>query len=227
MSEAFDKKLTTNDEFKSKRFVKPSEESDTIYLDDAELQEMQNYDLSGNLRLDNVRDLFLIGSYTALRFSDLSALKPHNIADGFIRIKQIKTGDPVIIPVHSVVQKVLDKYNGNTPRPISNVKLNLYIKELGKLLPSLQKIETKTITEGGNKLTKTKQKWELLVTHTMRRSFATNEYKRKVIDVLQIMSITGHKTEKAFLKYIRVTLEEHAQTIKILWAAAENKLRIA
>jgi integrase len=227
MSEAFDKKLTSNDTFKSKRFVKPTEEADTIYLNDAELKEMQELDLSNNPRLDNVRDLFLIGCYTALRFSDLSALRSKNIADGLIRIKQIKTGKPVIIPVHSVVKVVLRKYDGNTPRPISNVKMNLYLKELGQLMPSLKKNETKTITKGGNKVTVTMQKWELLTTHTARRSMATNEYKRKVIDVLQIMSITGHTTEKAFLKYIRVTPEEHANDIAKLWEKYENKLKIA
>jgi hypothetical protein len=31
------------------------------------------------------------------------------------------------------------------------------------------------------------------------------------------MGITGHKKEKAFLKYIKVTPKEHAKLLKLLW----------
>lgn len=42
--------------------------------------------------LDRVRDLFLIGAYTGLRFSDFSRLEASNIEGNFIRLKQQKTG---------------------------------------------------------------------------------------------------------------------------------------
>ena len=54
------------------------------------------------------------------------------------------------------------------------------------------------------------KKWECVVAHTGRRSFATNMYKRN-FPTLMIMRITGHKTEKAFLSYIKVTEEENAE----------------
>ena len=38
------------------------------------------------------------------------------------------------------------------------------------------------------------------------------------------MAITGHKTEKAFLKYIKVTPKEHAEKMKYLWETRESKL---
>lgn len=224
LAEATEKQINTNMFFKSRYFVKQSEEADTIYLNDAELKEMIDLDLSENERLQNVRDLFIIGCYTGLRFSDFSILKPKNIKDGFIRITQSKTGDPVVIPVHSVVKKVLQKYKGDTPRTISNVKLNLYLKELGQKMKSLGKTETKTITKGGVKIIKTVQKWELLTSHSARRSFATNEFKAGT-PTLTIMAITGHKTEKSFLKYIRVSPDEHAQKIKTLWDKRNKKLR--
>jgi len=216
MSEAVEKRLTTNTIFKSKRFVKPSEDSDSIYLNEAELKQIKALNLKDNPRLDNIRDLFLIGCYTGLRFSDYSILKPQNINDGFIKIKQVKTGSPIVIPVHSVVKKILEKHKGKLPKSISNVKTNEYLKEIAEMAPLLKEIVSKEITKGGSQITQMREKWELVTSHTARRSFATNEYKAGT-QTLMIMAITGHKTEKSFLKYIRVTPDEHAIKLKALW----------
>ena len=148
----------------------------------------------------------MIGCYTGLRFSDYSILKPQNINDGFIKIKQVKTGSPIVIPVHSVVKKILEKHNGKLPKSISNEKTNEYLKE----------IVSKEITKGGSQITQMREKWKLVQSHTARRSFATNEYNAGT-PPLVIMAITGHKTEKSFLKYIRVTPDEHAIKLKSLW----------
>ena len=56
------------------------------------------------------------------------------------------------------------------------------------------------------------KKYELVSTHTARRSGATNMY-IAVIPTLAIMKITGHKTEKAFLKYIKISEEENAEML--------------
>jgi integrase len=65
----------------------------------------------------------------------------------------------------------------------------------------------------------------LVSSHTARRSFATNMYKSGFTSI-SIMTITGHKTEKAFLTYIRVTQEEHAKKLREHWQQG-YKLRIA
>jgi integrase len=225
LSEATEKGANSNMAYKSRYFIKQSEDADTIYLNTEELEEMKDLNLTDNRKLSNVRDLFLVGCYTGLRFSDFSILKPENIVKGFIRITQTKTGAPVVIPVHPVVKQILKNNGGNPPRTISIEKLNTYLKELGRLMPSLEKIETKTITKGGQKVVRSIKKCEMLTTHAARRSFATNEFKAGT-PTLTIMAITGHKTEKSFLRYIRVTLDEHAQKIKDLWDKRESNLRV-
>lgn len=227
LAEATERGVNTTMAFKSKYFIKQSEEADTIYLNENELSQVRKLNLKDNPRLDNVRDLLLIGCYTGLRISDLLALKQKNINDGFIRIKQIKTSDPVTIPVHPVVKEILAKYQGGTPRPISKVKMNLYLKELGQMVELLKQPVIKTFTKGGEKQEVEKKKWQLLTSHAMRRSFATNEYKKGVLTTLEIMALTGHSTETSFLKYIKVTPEEHAISAKKKWEKKENKLRIA
>ncbi|MCA6439134.1 MAG: hypothetical protein IM581_04350 [Chitinophagaceae bacterium] len=72
-----------------------------------------------------------------------------------------------------------------------------YLKEVGWEIACLKKTVVKNITkEGINKQTSF-AKWEMLTTHTARRSFATNEFLAGT-PALTIMAITGHKTERLF-----------------------------
>lgn len=217
LNEATERGLNTNLQYRSRKFSVTNEATDAIYLNEKEVQELEALDLTCNKRLESVRDLFLVGCYTGLRYSDYSILKPEQIKNGFIETTQVKTGDPVVIPIHPTVEKILEKYNGRLPCSISNQKTNEYLKELGRLLPALQTTTSKTYTKGGVKVTTTNQKWEVLCSHTARRNFATNEYLAGT-PTLTIMAITGHKTEKAFLRYIKLTPNEHAKLLKLHWS---------
>ena len=66
---------------------------------------------------------------------------------------------------------------------------------------------TKWRTEGGKRIESHYQKWELMTTHTARRSFATNAFLAKV-PVKLIMDITGHSSPKTFYSYIKITKEQ-------------------
>lgn len=223
LAEATRRKLNTNLEFKQPHFVKVSEEADTIFLNESELQEILKLKLDE--RLGNARDLFLIGCYTGLRFSDFSVLKARNIHDGFIRIKQVKTSEAVTIPVHPIVKKILAKRKGEPPKYISNADLNKFIKEVCQQCTKLKVTQDKTTTRGGTKVTVNYAKWELVSTHTARRSFATNEFLAGT-PTLTIMAITGHKSEKAFLRYIRVAGDDHAKIMKGLWEKRNNLVAV-
>jgi hypothetical protein len=216
LNEATERGINKNLQFKSRKFSVPSEESDTIFLNDDELVQMLSLDLSNKERLEKVRDLFIVACFTGLRFGDFSTLNMDKISNGFIRIKQIKTENKVVIPIHIKVDEIIIKYKGNIPESISNQKTNEYLKEIGELLPLLNIIVTKTITKGGKRITTMHRKWELLVSHTARRSFATNEFLAGT-PTLTIMAITGHKTEKAFYKYIKITPDGHARKLKEAW----------
>ena len=56
--------------FESKRFRVVREQPDTIYLTQLELDELSQIDFGDNRRLEIVRDLFLVGCYTRVRYSD-------------------------------------------------------------------------------------------------------------------------------------------------------------
>lgn len=216
LNEALDLHLTSNTSFKTKRFVVLRENSDSIYLNKEELEELKNHDLSNKPSLERVRDLFLIGCYTGLRYSDYSILTTENIRNGFIQISQTKTGAPVTIPIHNAIKGLLEKYHGTFPKQLTNQKTNQYLKELGKEIKCLQKTVTKNITKEGANKQNNYAKWEMLTTHTARRSFATNEFLAGT-PTLTIMAITGHKTEKAFLRYIKLNSADHAKLLKDHW----------
>lgn len=211
LSNAQDAGIPVNDDFRKKAFSKPKEETDAIYLSEDELMAMYNHDFSNMPKLDKVRDLFLIGSYTGLRFSDLSQMNNDNITDNTITIKTIKTGVSVVIPLHPVVRSILKKHAGNLPKMPSNQKFNDYIKDIAKRsgVNTPVKIER---TKGELTTKTTVPKHELTTSHTARRSFATNAFLSD-IPAISIMEITGHKTESAFMKYIKISQEENARKL--------------
>ena len=225
LNNATEQGVNTNFAFKSHRFKVISEESENIYLNETELIQIDKLDLTDKPKLDNVRDLFLIGCYTGLRFSDLSHLTNDDIKGDFIHIRQQKTGNPVLIPLHPVVKKIWQKHGNKPPRNISNQRFNEYIKEVCRLA-GIDSPEHKAITKGGIKQSVKYKKYELVTSHTARRSFATNLYKSGFPST-SIMQITGHRTERAFLKYIKVTPEEHAKMLQLHWANTGQYLSVA
>ncbi|QMW02473.1 site-specific integrase [Spirosoma foliorum] len=202
--------LHTNTVFQHRDFRRLVEEVDNVYLSSQELALLSKYDLANNNRLDRIRDLFLIGCYTGLRFSDFSELRPENITHNgqILTRKTLKTGERVSIPLNPVILSILKKYDGVPPRTITNQRMNNYLKELCQLAGFTERVEVGR-TKGGLRQTRVLEKWELVTTHTARRSFATNAYLAGVPTV-SIMKITGHKSESVFLKYIKISSEQNA-----------------
>ncbi len=220
LNDAASKGIAVKQDYRNRKFKVVHENADSIYLSESELEQLRAFDLAGKERLERVRDLFLVGCYTGLRFSDLTNLRPQFIKNGFIRIEQQKTADKVVIPCHEVVTAMLKKYKGALPRAISNQKMNDYLKEVCRLA-GITSVETKAQTKAGKRVTTSSEKWEMVSTHTARRSFATNMYLLG-IPALTIMQITGHRTEKAFMKYIKLDREQHAQVMALHWQNATS-----
>lgn len=205
--------LHDNTDYQKKAFTRPKEETTAVYLNDDELMRIYNLDLSDNKKLDNVRDWFIIASYTGLRFSDLSSLTNNNIKDDVIEIKTSKTGATVTIPLHSYVKQILEKHKFSLPKIVSNQKFNEYIKNVAEEA----KINDPVLMEeirGNLKTQKAEPKHKLITAHTARRSFATNAFLAGV-PTIQIMKLTGHKTEKVFMTYIKITGKENARKLQL------------
>lgn len=68
-------------------------------------------------------------------------------------------------------------------------------------------------TRGGKMITEVKQKWQLISSHTARRSAATNMYLTGRFNTYEIMALTGHTTEKSFFRYIKVSNEDISKNL--------------
>lgn len=193
------------------------EPTEAVYLSFAELEQIQSLDLSDNKRLDNVRDWLIISCYTGQRISDFMRFDTSMIEKRkdkhLLTFVQQKTNKKVTIPFLDEAREIVNKNNGKFPRSISHQKYNDYLKELCKLAgidePTQGTIK-QPITENKNKSRNDYRmvkgiypKYELISSHVGRRSFATNFYGKVPTSVL--IGITGHSTEKMFLKYIRKT----------------------
>jgi integrase len=216
LTEATEDGVNTNLKFKGKAFATKKVVKDAIHLTESELESMYNLDFSKNERLDKVRDLFLIGAWTGLRISDFMDIKPENIKqnkDGYYFEKiQFKTKDKVLIPLNDTVLAILKKYNNILPT-ISDQNFNRYIKEVAAMIPTLHDIHEWVDTKGGIETIVSQIKYKIVSAHTARRSFATNAYERG-IPTLSIMAITGHKTEKSFMAYIKTSPQKHLEIFR-------------
>jgi hypothetical protein len=191
------------------------EEVDAVYLNWQELSLIYHLDLSANKNLEKYRDLFVLGCLTGFRFSDYSDIKPEEVRGGMLYVNQTKTLATVVVPLRKDAKDILiEKYNMQMPQ-VSNVNFNYYIKEVVKLAGIDEQI--KITHKRGNKIQEEiRPKYAWIMSHTCRRSFCTNEFLDGTPTNL-IMAISGHKTEKAFRRYIKADQVQKAHMIKKLW----------
>lgn len=208
MSEGWKLKYHNNTDYH--QFSSPMEQADAVYLTRAEVDRLWKIDLSDETER-KARDLFLIGCYTAMRFSDYSRLTKDNIRDGMIYMTQQKTAGRVVIPASPKVIAILDRNGGAAPKMGQEV-LNKTIKTVCFKARIFEKVEI-TKSKGGRHETRMVEKYTCVSSHTARRTAATLLYQSGV-PASAVMQITGHRTEAEFYKYIRTTKEENAKALK-------------
>lgn len=235
---AYEDKLTKCDDFRHSDFVPKKEEVDNIYLTPEQIQEMLELDLSTkeavkerlealdisedeklmqlskcritHIRtLEHVRDVFIVGCLTGQRVSDYSRICEDMITEingvEFILLTQQKTDKKVYIPVDRRVRQILDKYDGKLPHIHPN-EMNKLIKTVGLMLGW-----THDCGFEGKRLNPKRGRrfCDMLLSHTARRSFATNAYKAGV-PLSSIQAITGHSSEAQLRRYLKLDAEEKA-----------------
>ena len=217
-----------NAKYKDKRFKGTRVDVDSIYLTREELEKIMavpDEQLSPGKLL--ARDIFMIGVWTAQRVSDYNNLQPEDfhtttkrwiedIPDPehpgqttaviktkeitYIDIRQQKTGAKVSIPCSTELKQILEKYYYNVPH-LPDQDINRYIKEIGKLAGLTDEVEIES-TKGGKSKIERRPKYELIHSHTARRTGATLMYLAG-IDIYDIMKVTGHASPEILKKYIK------------------------
>jgi integrase len=204
----FDKNIVSK--FSLKAYPTIMEDVDKIYLSEADLNAIEQ------LKLDNkeqqiVRDLFLIGCETGLRFSDFTRITEHDIRNNELHIIPKKTKNAgvkkLIIPMSLRFQEIFERYNGILPNYDKNhlTKFNKTIREIAEQAKLFDEI--KFYREiAGETVTVSKKKFEEVSSHTCRRTFCTLKF-LKGMPAQAIMKFSGHQTERSFLKYLKLDAE--------------------
>ena len=201
MNEAFKRGLHTNIAYQ--RFEKPVEQVTTVALTKEEVDRLYNTELVDGM--EKARDLFLLGCYTGLRFSDYSRLTLEEGEREFITKIQQKTKREVSVPVHPRVRAILRKWNGAPV--ITEQKMNSYIKLICEKVGINEKIEVRD----GGKITY-KKKWEMVSSHTARRTAATNLLLSGA-SIYEVMHFLGHSTVTQTQVYLRISSKENAKIL--------------
>lgn len=237
MGRAFDDGVRTK-QIPSDMFYRPTvhaqDKAAEIYLTNMELDALYNMELKG--LKEQVRDLFLIGCYTGQRFSDYSAITKDCVgttAKGVpvLRLTQVKTGKSVVIPIlNDKLVSLLEKYDYTVPEVV-DVVFNRYIKDICKKLsdsvPTLATLVptllTKTEREAEERGTMTferdskgraiKPRYQLVMSHTARRTCITLMHLSGKYTVPQMMSVSGHTKPETFFKYLKQSGDDDANSV--------------
>ena len=206
MHEGYKLKYHTNQDFRE--FQSKKEQTEAIALTSDEIEKLWGYTPRNEL-YGKVRDLALIGYYSAARFSDYSRLTADNIRDGKLEFVQKKTDDKVVLPASPRLVLLLERNGGAAPT-VNQVVFNRYIKTIAR----------ESGLDGGVELPKSRRKkdgspthrWEMVQSHTFRRSALTALYLSGV-PVRDCMFASGHKSISAFERYLRISKEQAVERL--------------
>ena len=211
--------INVSDKYKEFPISKPKLE--VIALTNDEFELLFNLDLSKNIRLDRVRDIFCFSCVTGFRYSDLNRLRWEHIKKDEINKVIEKTDTPLIIPLNPYSRAILKKYEGKQfPLPvITNQRLNVYIKELCRIAGINEPMEI-VRTYGNKKERITYPKYELTSIHTGRKTFATVSLERGMPSEI-VQKTGGWEDRRSFERYINITEERKKLAMQKAWGKIE------
>lgn len=178
-----------------------------IFLTWEELMQIYHADFSTRPALEVARNIFCFCCFTSLRYSDVINLKRENVYNDKIRIVTIKTHDALIIELNKYSEAILNRYlDKNRTKGIfpilSNHEMNRRLKEIGRICGINEPIEIIKF-KGANRISETYRKWELMTTHTGRRTFVCNALMLGISPEI-VMKWTGHSDYDSMKPYIAV-----------------------
>jgi integrase/recombinase XerD len=216
---------------RDKKFMKLSEkhaklsvisiDGEKIYLTREEIEKFKAVEL--NERLSHVRDSFLFGCYTGLRYSDLKKLVSASIQEvngtkivsftpqktnSFYKKTRKKVNVALIPDALAIIEKYSESHENTLP-VISNQKMNDYLKEIGKMAGIIDKVE-KYRYVNNEPVLEYVPKWKLISCHVARHTFATQSISRGVAAAV-VQKLLGHSSIKTTMIYAKI-VEDYQHT---------------
>lgn len=209
-------KIAVNEGYRD--FVIKRQKLEVIALHEDEFYKVYNLDLSTNPRLDRVRDVFCFSCMVGYRYSDLAQFRRHHLKnEDTIVLTSEKVKKLLTTPLNSIAKAILAKYKDDErPLPIiSNQKYNNYLTEVFQMAELNEKVETVRF-RGAEKVTTVKPKWDLLTSHSGRKSFATMLL-AKGVETQLIMELGGWSDFRSFQRYIKINEDMMRDAVQKAW----------
>ena len=214
---ATEKGFNSNTAYRTFRPTLKTTQKKVIYLTKEEMKRILNLELKGEQAyLEVVRDIFIFCCFSSLRYSDASALKWNDVKDDHIEVTTIKTADSIQIEINDMMKKIIEKYRAvpdkrsNLVFPFyTNQAMNRDLKKLCKLAEINEEIRTTTY-KGHERIDEIAEKWELIGTHTGRRTFIIHALSQGIPPSI-VMKWTGHSDYKSMKPYIDIVDEIKAK----------------
>lgn len=196
---------------------------DPFFLTLEERDKIYDADLSGNHRLALVRDVFMFQSLTGCRVSDLYSFTYENISDNTLSYIPYKTKGKVTktlhVPLNGKAQTLLAKYpwDGNRKQPIFPFPpKQFYSKSFQPLLKAVGIDRIVQVYDTTTSETVAKHLYEVATTHTARKTFIANLYK-KVKDSELVAAMSGHSEgSRAFARYRQIDDEMKREIVELI-----------
>ena len=197
-----------------------------IIITEDELNSLRELTIDDAPSLENVRELFILSCLTGLRYSDYSRIAMEHVKENngefYLQIRQKKTDQFIEIPLTEEGKNIVMRLIDGKIHAISNQKINKYLKRVCQIA-GIDELNEDSYFKG-KEVTKTvKKKYELVTSHTGRRTFATNLLSRNVPSEI-VMQFTGHKDYKSFSSYVNIPKQTQMKIVRD--ALVINKMRI-
>ena len=177
--------------------------------------------------MSKARDLFCFCAFTSLRYSDVVEVRRVDIQNGVLNITTQKTHDRLPIVLHKNALAILDKYKdedfktGKALPYITNQQMNRSLKDLGEIC-GFTTPYTITCYRNGTRYDEVYPKYELIGTHTGRKTFICFALSNGVPPDV-VMKFTGHCDYKSMKPYIDITESAKRDAISLMEKAFDAK----
>ena len=165
--------------------------------------------------LGKARDIFLFQSFTSVRYSDAQALRREDIFPNSFYVITKKTDDPLEIDLNKWSRAILEKYkdlpDGYALPRMAGQRMNVYIKEVMREC-GIDEPTRRTVYDGSGRTDTVVPKWQLVASHTARRTFICNALMMG-IPPHTVMKWTGHSSYESMRPYIDVADEERRKAM--------------
>lgn len=160
---------------------------------------------------EHVRDLFYMQSILCLRFGDTgvdAGQLVHKGDDVYLRKRSMKTLTKTMVKCPESVVEVLKKYDWKPPQYPRNQVTNKILKKLAERA-QIDSPFTWLKQHGNEKTLITNLKYEMVSTHTARRSAATNMILSKM-SPFYVMKLGGWSSIDQMMDYLKIDVEQLA-----------------